>query len=103
MKRGQRIVFRGKVQKIEKHKNGSGWQVLLIDVTKDNEVSVVDQAWVDLPKEIEPKEVKIGSIIRFEATVKEFSSNSYYDYHERETVQLRPSCKLTELSSLVTE
>lgn len=103
MMRGQRIAFRGKVQKVEKHKNGKSWQVLLADLTKDNESPVVDVLWVDLPKEIEPKEITIGSIIRFEAVVKEFSVKSYYDYHERETVQLPPSCKLADLSNIVTE
>ena len=103
MKQGLRLFFRAKIQKIEKHKNGKDWQTLLTDLTKDNEVAVADHLWVDLPQLVDPAGIKIGAIVSFEAMLKEFRPRSYYDYRERETVQLSPVCKLTELSCLVIE
>lgn len=103
MRNGQVYAFYGNVQKIERHRNGRDCLILLTDLAKDNGALIIDYIWVDLPRNFEPIEIRSGSILRFEAFVKEFETRSYYDYHERETVQLRPVCKLTDLSNIIIE
>lgn len=103
MRSGQVYVFFGRVQKFEKLKNGRYWRVLLIDLAKEIGNPIIDDIWVDLPIGFDPKEVKLQSILRFQATVKSFSVKNYYDYHEREMVQLRPVCKLTNISNIQVE
>lgn len=103
MRNGQVHVFIGKVQKIEKLTPKDSWRVLLFDLMKENGESIIDCLWVDLPRDFEQKQIQINSTLRFKATVKAFSSKSYYDYHEGETVQLNPACKLANLSNIIIE
>lgn len=103
MKIGQVYAFYGKVRKIEKYNYGKDWRVLLIGLVNETGSHFKDNIWLDLPRQFKPKELKIDSNLRFEATVKKIEPRSYYDYHERETVELTPVCKLTDLSNITIE
>lgn len=97
MKTGERSRFKGTVRKCEKGKDSKKISLLLVDLEDDHGKSITDYIWIDLLAPFDFDAANQTACIVFEASVKKFHPNSYYDYHERERVTLRPTIELNEI------
>jgi len=100
MKKGCRIVFKGTISKIKQEPHTKVLSILLTDLVDFRESPVIDYIWVSLPKAFNAEDFHVNATIEFEAKVSKYEPRSYYDFHEKERIPLRPDCILEDISGI---